>query len=547
MRAFWLAALFPALALGQVYPNRWVYVSKGLGTDRDVEDIRQIAETASAHGLNGMVLAAGFDTLDLKPAAYFDRLARVRKILEDFAIELIPTGFSAGYGGAVLAHNRNLAEGLPVEDALFVARNGQARLEADPVVAVTNGGFEDFNGNTMRGYSFHDLPGVVSFTDKEIFHDGVASLRFENLTAGPAGNARVMQEIAVHRRRSYRVTAWVRTDSLAGDLRVQVLSTRGVPMAPVTLNVPATAEWRKVTVGVNSMNEDRIRVYVGVWGGRGGRFWVDDLAIEEVGLTNIVRRDGAPLVVRSEQKEAVYEEGVDFEPVRDPQLNFRFDHDGPVLRLKEGSRIEEGERLRVNYYHGISINNGQVTICMSEPEVFEIWTRQAQLIQQYLQPKRWLLSMDEIRAGGTDLSCKRRELSMAEILGDTITRQYQLIRDVNPEAEVLIWSDMLDPNHNAVNNYYLVEGDYTGSWKHVPNDLVIMCWYYARRQPSLDHFSGLGFRTMAGAYYDADTLDNPKGWLSALDQTPGTIGIMYTTWENKYALLGAFGDLVSNR
>jgi hypothetical protein len=52
---------------------------------------------------------------------------------------------------------------------------------------------------------------------------------------------------------------------------------------------------------------------------------------------------------------------------------------------------------------------------------------------------------------------------------------------------------------------------------------------------------------MAGSYYDADNLDNPKSWLKALDETPGASGILYTTWLNKYDLLGDFGDLVSNR
>jgi len=32
---------------------------------------------------------------------------------------------------------------------------------------------------------------------------------------------------------------------------------------------------------------------------------------------------------------------------------------------------------------------------------------------------------------------------------------------------------MLDPNHNAHGNYYLVEGDFTGSWRHVLKDLVM--------------------------------------------------------------------------
>jgi hypothetical protein len=149
--------------------------------------------------------------------------------------------------------------------------------------------------------------------------------------------------------------------------------------------------------------------------------------------------------------------------------------------------------------------------------------------------------------GGSCEACKRRQMSMAQILGDSVTRQVNLLREAMPEIEVLTWSDMLDPNHNARNNYYLVEGDYTGSWEHVPRDLVVMCWYYAQRRASLKHFSELGFRTMAGAYYDAETLDNPRGWLAALDETGGAIGIMYTTWENKYRLLPDFGDLVSLR
>ena len=103
---------------------------------------------------------------------------------------------------------------------------------------------------------------------------------------------------------------------------------------------------------------------------------------------------------------------------------------------------------------------------------------------------------------------------------------------------------MLDPNHNAHGDYYLVEGDYTGSWEHVPEDLTIAVWYHEKRVESLKFFSELGYETLAGAYYDGDTLDNPKDWLAELDKTPRARGIMYTTWQSKYGLLADFGDLV---
>lgn len=106
---------------------------------------------------------------------------------------------------------------------------------------------------------------------------------------------------------------------------------------------------------------------------------------------------------------------------------------------------------------------------------------------------------------------------------------------------------MIDPAHNARDNYYGVVGDYSGSWEYVPSDLTVMCWYHGIRDRSLAFFSGLGFATAGAAYYDADDLENPRQWLQSLHQTPGARGIMYTTWETKYRLLGGFGDLVSGK
>jgi len=112
---------------------------------------------------------------------------------------------------------------------------------------------------------------------------------------------------------------------------------------------------------------------------------------------------------------------------------------------------------------------------------------------------------------------------------------------------VLVWSDMFDPNHNSQAQYYLVDGALTNTWEYLPKDVGVVCWYYEKRRESLDFFSSRGFKTIAGAYYDADDLKNPKGWLEALDVTPGATGIMYTTWQDKYELLAGFGDLVSRR
>ena len=73
--------LISLLALGavlwgqkKVYPERWVYVSTELGSDQALERFRDIARTASEHGLTAILFSSGFDRLDLQPPENIARL-----------------------------------------------------------------------------------------------------------------------------------------------------------------------------------------------------------------------------------------------------------------------------------------------------------------------------------------------------------------------------------------------------------------------------------------------------------------------------------------
>jgi len=547
---FLLAVLVAAAApaADTVYPCRWVYVHRNLREDRDVDEIATIVATAAEHGLNGMVLAAGLDHLDRQPPDSLQRLAKVEEICARHKVEIIPIVFSIGYGSTFLSEDRNLAEGFLVSDQRMVVAGREAHLQSEAPVEVVNGGFEQHENNRLKPCTMQDAPGKISFVDTQVFHEGKAALRLESFGQDPHGHGRVAFDVPVRPHHCYRVSCWVKTEELApaGAFRVQVYAGNR-PLAPHDARLPATTDWRPVTMAFNSLDFDQIRIYAGVWGGKSGRVWIDDLRIEEVALVNLLRRPGTPVLVRDEATGRAYREGQDFIPLEDPELNFRFDHDGPPLRLLPGGHIHDGQALRVSYYHGLAVHEHQVSACMSEPKVYQIIAREARAIQQRLHPRRWLLSMDEIREGGSCAACRARRLTMAQILGDCITRQFQIIRGLDPQAEVFIWSDMLDPHHNAHAGYYLVDGDYTGSWNYVPKELRIVCWYNKMRKESLAHFSGLGFATLAGAYYDADSLDSSRQWLEALEQTPQAVGIMYTTWRNKYELLAPFGDLVTRR
>jgi hypothetical protein len=545
--AFVVVSLFAMLPAGaqQRYADRWVYVSRNLTKPEHVDEVRAIAATAHEHGLNGMLLAGGLEGVGRWDATRLARLDAVKAACQENRIEIIPIIWSVGYGSG-LGFDRNLAAGLPCTDVPFQVEGKAARFVPDPGLQFANPGFEEHNGKRMKGYRFHDRPGEVSFVDTEIRHGGKASLRFENFGSFPHGHARVMQELTVQPHREYRLSCWVKTENLgpASAFRIQIYGPKN-PIAPVQVRVPATSDWQQVGLVFNSREYSKVKVYAGLWGGETGKFWLDDFAIREMALVNVLRRPGTPVTVTSADGQTIYEEGKDYEPVVDDRFNLRHPRaDCPALKLTENSRIQNGQRLRVSYYHGLAINGGQVSVCMSEPELYDYWRRSAAAIKQHLDPDKWFLSMDEIRAGGSCAACKARNLTMGEILGDCITKQNEIIHAVKPDAKVYIWSDMLDPNHNAHGDYFLVDGDFSGSWEHIPKDMVICCWYFKKREESMRFFSGLGFETLAGAYYDGDDLENIKGWLETVGKTPKCRGIMYTTWRNKYRLLPAFGDLL---
>ena len=163
-----------------------------------------------------LVLAAGLDWLDRQPAEFLDRLASIRDICRQHGVEIIPDIFSVGYGGSVLAYDRNLAA-------------------------------------------------VIPFVDTEVFRSGKASLRFEGFGRYEHGHARVMQEVAVRPHRCYRLSCQVKTEGLdsSGGFRIQVLTADGRSLAPFDPRVPSTADWRRVVMGFNSLDYEIVRVYAG--------------------------------------------------------------------------------------------------------------------------------------------------------------------------------------------------------------------------------------------------------------------------------------------
>jgi len=536
-----------------LFEKRWVYCSFNNLVDKNTDKLLEIMKRAGAAGYNGIVLADyKFNILESMPDRYFRNLDRVKAKAKELGLELIPTCFPIGYSSGLLSHDQNLAAGLPVKDALFVVKGGIARPKGDPEQPLKNGDFENVNGDKCTGFSFQDGAGTYSFSDTETVKSGKRSLRYEEIGKhNQHGHGRISQTVKVRKFRYYKLSVWIKTEKFENPKGVKMLALAGKQsLSQMDLKVARTQDWKRHQVVFNTLENEEVRVYVGAWGGRGGKMWLDDWRMEEAGLLNVLRREGAPFVVKGEDG-TVYEEGKDFEPVADPKLGkipwpgqYKLTHEPPEgIKLTEGSAIKEGARLRVSYSHPVIIYWGQVCCCPSEPKVYEILTDQAERLVKIFGGESMFMSHDEIRCMGWDESCRKRGLTAGEILADNVRRCAAILEKARPGVRKYVWSDMFDPNHNARKNFYLVNGDLAGSWEGLKKDIVIVNWH-SKTEAGLKHFESRGHSQVIAGFYDADPRKNLSAWYSKASGVKGVIGCMYTTWRSDFTKLEEFARLM---
>jgi hypothetical protein len=555
-----MSRLLPALAVlmlaasapaqGPAYQDRWFYCSLNLQVEKNADELVKLIERAAKVGYNGVVLADyKLNILDRVPKHYFVNLEKVKKAAKANGIEIIPAVFPVGYSAGILAHDPNLAEGLPVRDAPFVVKGGVAKLVPEKGAALSNGGLEEAKGHRFVGWGYQDDPGKKTFADTKTVKAGKTSCRMENFTAGESHNARLTQKVKCRKWACYRLAAWVKTSELSpsGNFKLMAMGKAG-PLSFQEGELKPTEDWKRIDIVFNSQDNDEVTLYAGIWGGKSGTVWVDEVALEELALVNVLRRSGCPFVVRSSDGKTTYEEGKDYEPVRDEKLGqdpwageYNFAHKGPELRLTKSSKIKDGDKVLVSWYHPVKTHSYQVGCSLIEPKVFDVMRAQAKLVQKHLQPKTWFFSHDEIRIAGWCELSKKSKKTPGQLLADNVKKCVGIVRDLDPKARIVVWSDMFDPNHNAVDRYYLVNGSLKGSWEGLPKDVDVVNWNGGKMAASLKFFADRGHRQIIAGFYDSG-MDGFTRWHKAARGVEGVRGFTYTTWRADYRLLEKYGE-----
>lgn len=501
---------------------------------KEVDRVIARLPRAKAAGYNGVVLSPNM--LPAK-AAEFQEAARVNGL----DIVAIVMGNSK---------DRNYMEGLPVQDALFVVHDNVARHQSEDAPCVVNGDFEAFTGNHFSCWRFQDDEGVTTFVDTAVKHGGKVSLRMESIHKNQYRHCRIMQTVKLQPYRQYHVSVWIKTEGMQpADPEIKLLKTKGEGgISFQTFRTERTQDWKRVDIVFNSMDNSEGNLYLGSWHGKDGKVWWDDLVIEEIGLVNVLRRPGCPVSVRAENG-TLYEEGKDFRRVVDhllhPWIAF---HEEPVIKLTPDTRIREGERLRVSYYHSIIVYEDRLTSCVSEPKIFEEWRDQVKQADVLLHPAAFLMSHDEMRVMNHCALCRSKNMTPGELLAENVRQATQIIRDVRPDAGIWVWNDMFDPLHNAVDRFYAVNGSLEGSWKGLGKDVGIVNWHGGLQGKNCPFFADLGLQQILSGYYDSDENgDGIANWQSKTKDVPGIVGAMYTTWEDRYDAMDAWAKRAGGR
>ena len=508
--------------------ERWVYAPVNHLVPEQIDRLERLMERGKAAGYSHFLLAdSKFSRLGQMEERYFKNIDRVKRKASELGLKLVPAVFPVGYSNDMLWNDPNLAEGLPVKGALFEVKGGEARLVADPPVGVPP---------LMEKKRW-------GFVDENWKVDGDAL----KVTGATGENARFMVKVKVSPFRHYHASVRIRTQDFKGMPEIKALMPdSGRALIYTYLNAKPTQEWMTHHVTFNSLGATEVNLYFGVWGAGSGTLWMSDPFLEEAGAVNLLNRPGArPLVVQDDGR--VLEDGKNYDWV-DPKMGnqpyageFEVWHEAPSIKTRH---LADGTRLRVSWWHPHIIHEGQVCGAVNEPAFMKLLEKQAGQVHKAWGAGGYMMSHDEWRVMGWDGAAAARGLSPGEVAADNVRRCTGFLDAVNPGGRICVWSDMFDPHHNAVKDYYLVNGDLSGSWQGLDPKVIVMNWNYDHRQESLTFFADRGHRQILSGYYDAGP-DQINGWLEAAKGKKGIQGVMYTTWQNNYTDLEAFAANVT--
>ena len=504
--------MFTAVAWGGEYPEKWNYMGGNTMTAESTQKLIDALKEAKAAGCTHAMWTGSrgprIPEMTEEQRGFSKQFeAEAKKV----GVKIIPSIFSFGYSGRYFHFDPNLSAGIPVKEMPYIVKGKTAA--PDPALALDTSKLTK-EGNKLSG----------SYSVKPFMY--------------------------------YRIS-FVTTDATYEDTeQITVVMSSGGKRRNCYRNPTITKQNDKFLVQsiFNTLEADKIRVSVDC-----GKGTVTDVKVEPAGMLLILKRKWLPFKVTSEDGKTEYAEGKDFKEVLDAPLQikpfpgeFPIDHAAPLIELTDGTSITDGQKLLVSFWHPNRIYNDQDMISMEDPAVWEILELEMKEVSKLFDVEGYMLGYDEIRIAGWEPQPDGKQLKPGQLLAEHFKRAYDLVRKYSPNAKIYTWSDMFTPYHNArpfenKGYYYLVNGNWDGSWEGLPKDVIILNWYSPDAKGT-KFFADRGNPQILCGYYDGksekDMKNNIAKWMTVSEGVPGILGFMYTTWHSDYSNLDKYFKLV---
>lgn len=532
-------------------PELWYWHHSYLVTDQNVDSSKALIDKAAAAGYTGVAFWDSSFNFMGNSSWNPDNEDRMREVMKYAAkkkhLKVMAMAAPFGWSNDVLRENKNWAESQRVTGARFQVDETGKRLKLkNSFAGLRNQGFE------LGKTDWFDLndSGVGINT---VAHSGKAAAAIVDAP----GNARLRQKITLIPWRQYYLRLFFKSKDFQGSAMLSVLDSSDLNMVRLNspINAAGTHDWTELDYSFDSQDSTEAYLYLGVWGGSSGILWLDDIQIEETALVYVTRRAGTPVrVYDPDQPNTIYQEGSDYNYISDPEMSadagpFRLYHNPAPVTLPARTRLKPGQTVAIDSYSVFPVlNSNEVGMCLTDPGVSKWLDQNARAIRKAMpEGGGVLLGYDEMRQMNSCGSCRAKHMTAGQLLAWSVGQTVQLYQSVLPGAPLYIWSDMFDPYHNAINHYFLVEGDLAGSWKGLPSSLIMMNWNLQHLKESLEWFSGtdprqpVPHRQIIAGFYDAsDGATAARQELKDAAGIPGVAGLMYTTYADNYTQLESF-------
>lgn len=551
--------------------KRVILVSGNLNSDAEVDSIKSVITSGKALGFNGIVLGSVWlsDSMYTSGQGRNTRLKAIKAFCDENGFTLTPRITSPGYDGAswnTYTPDYGTAAAYPVKDSVYKYVGGQLlKLDSSFNVAtpIYQNSFDSVNASGYFATSIDiDHPLKVTHLDSVDYYSAPGSVRFDTFTylnaegvpQNTAGLARLSKLMDVKPFTNYKISFWYKvSDDFAADIvkfHTSVYMTEKAQYLTIgskSLSTPLAKVWTQVYFEINTLEYNKLRPYVGIWGGKSGKMWIDDLKVEEShDLQYVVRRNSTPIRVTNNATGVEYVEGVDYSIIKSSANNvYPTTYSFNVI---PAGAIQENDILKLSYYRAY---DWQMASNMALEAYNQNRKAMYQKIYDAIQPETYLVAVDEIRQGGYD-ELEMTKSSMGEILGDFINSQYDAIKDINLDIDVVFSADMLTPYQNAVDYYYMTragDGGYENSWQFVKRPISVQIW--DGNSDSMRHFNEINFLSpivsvcldsYAGSAIQS-TLQSYKDKFDDNYRGYQNIDLAYYTWSNKYGNLEAFANM----